>query len=378
MSDPVQPTSDGSTKSSRFRSIGINKVTLIVSTLFIAVLTAGVLIQIFRAETGNAADNRPTRDQPGIAKVRPQRMARVGDQIITRDMLAEECLERYAEEVLENMINRTIIKQACLQRGVQVTQVEVKQEVMKIAQKFNLDPAVWYQMLQTERNLTPAQYQRDIIWPMLSLRKIAGEEIVITEADRRKAFERDYGPRVLAKMIMLGKLHHAQDVWRKATQEKQDFSRLARKFSIEPNSAPVGGEIPAIRRHVGSKKIVEEAFKLKPGDISGIIQAGSGRFVILLCESITEPTVNYEDVRDLIEKDLLEEKRQEAVAKIFEQLKKEIRVDNYITGTSTATIRQTSATSTRNVPGGGKVVPVARNRNSSATNTSPTRRTSRR
>ena len=205
-----------------------------------------------------------------------------------------------------------------------------------------------------------------------------GKTLVITEADRRMVFERDYGPRVEAKMIMLDNFRRAQEVWHKATQEKEDFSRLAREFSIEPNSRALGGVIPDIRKHVGSKKVVEEAFKLKPGEISGIIQTGSGRYVILLCESITEPKVSYEDVRDLIEEHLREEKRQDAVAKIFEQLKKEIRVDNYITGTSTATIRQTSATSTRNAPGTGKVVPVARNRNGGATNTSPTRSTSRR
>ena len=379
MSGPVQPSSDGSTQSSRFRSIGINKMTLVVGTLFVAVLTVGVLIQIFRAESGIAAENRSTQDRPGTAKVSgPQQMARVGKQIITRDMLADECLERYGQEVLENMINRFIIQQACLQRGVQVSQVEVQQEVMKIAQKFKLDPDVWYQMLQAERNLTPAQYQRDIIWPMLSLRKIAGDEIVITEADRKKVFERDYGPRVEAKMIMLDNFRRAQEVWHKATQEKQDFSRLARELSIEPTSRALGGDIPPIRRHVGSKKIVEEAFKLKPGEISGIIQIGSGRFVILLCESITEPKVTYKEVREFIEKDLREEKRQEAVAKIFEQLKKEIRVDNFITGTSTGTIRQASATTARNVPGGGKVVPVARKRNRGTANTSTTRRTSRR
>ena len=381
MSDPAQPTSTGSTKSSRFRSFGINKLTLIVSTLFVAVLTAGVLIQIFRADTSNAADSRSNSNPAGVANVSgPQRMARVGKQVITREMLANECLERYGSEVLENMINRYIIQQACLQKGIQVTQTEVQQEVLKIAQKFKLDPDVWYQMLQAERNLTPAQYQRDIIWPMLSLRKIAGDEIVITEADRRKVFERDYGPRVEAKMIMLDNLRRAQDVWQKATgPQKEDFSRLAREYSIDPTSRALGGDIPRIRRHVGSKKLVDEAFKLKPDEISGIIQVGPGRFIILLCEGITKPNVDYADVRDLIEKDLREEKRQEAVAKVFEQLKKEIRVDNYITGTSTSGIRQTSATSTRKVPGGGRVVPATGSRKSGATNNSPKRsRTSRR
>jgi foldase protein PrsA len=88
---------------------------------------------------------------------------------------------------------------------------------------------------------------------------------------------------VECKAIMLDDEHRAMDAWEQAKRNPNDFVRLVKEFSIEPISRAVGGDIPPIRRHVGSKKVVGEAFKLKPGEISGIIQTGSGRFVILLC-----------------------------------------------------------------------------------------------
>ena len=110
--------------------------------------------------------------------------------------------------------------------------------------------------------------------------------------------------------------------------------------------------------HVGSQEVIKQAFKLQPGEISGIIQAGPSRYVILLCERFTEQVATMNEVRDLIYKQLVEEKRQEAVAKVFAQIKKEIRVDNYLTNMSSGSVRQTSGTRTRSLKTGGKVVPA--------------------
>jgi foldase protein PrsA len=346
--------------SSRLRALGGNKPALFIAALGVAVLSAGLLMQVFRADDV-AAEREGSRSSDGAGKARvsgSQQMAQVGDQVITYDAVAKECVKRYGEEVLEKLINRTIIQQACLKRGVSVTTVEVKQEVQTIAQKFKLDPTTWYQMLQAERNLSPLQYQRDIIWPMLALRKLAGDNIVITDEDRTKAFERDYGPRVEAKMIMLDNLRRAEEVWHRATQKKEDFSRLAREFSIEPTSRALGGDIPPIRMHIGSQEVIKQAFKLQVGETSGIIQAGPGRYVILLCEGFTERVASYKEVSELIEKHLMDEKRQEAVSKVFEEIKKEIRVDNYVTNLSSGGVRQASGTSTGNFKAGGKVVPT--------------------
>jgi len=52
------------------------------------------------------------------------------------------------------------------------SEAEVNEEVVKISGKFGLDPAEWVKMLQAERNITPEQYRRDIIWPMLALKKL--------------------------------------------------------------------------------------------------------------------------------------------------------------------------------------------------------------
>lgn len=307
---------------------------LIGGTLAVAVTAVG-LFQFLKQEDASAQTGNANVQQGGPTNTGTKRpLARVGTQTIPWEIVAEECMLRYGDEVLENIINRTIIFQACRERGVTVTKEEVDQEVVRIAKKFNLTPENWYAMLQVERNLTPMQYRRDVIWPMLALKKIAGHNVQVTEADLQKAFESAYGERVIAKMIMMDNFRHIQETWTEAKKNPANFEKLATEKSIEPNSRALGGTIPPIRKHGGSKELEEKAFAMKPGDISPIIQVGT-RYVILKCEGRTEPHVRAmtPEIRQELYAALLEEKTQESVANVFNKIKETARVDNYMKGT---------------------------------------------
>ena len=304
-------------------------------TIALAVTAIG-LFQVLKqdeaaAETGTSATQQAAANNGGTR--RP--LARVGKQVIPWEVVAEECMLRYGDEVLENIINRTIIFQACQDRGVAVTKEEVDQEVTRIAQKFNLTPDNWYQMLQAERDLTPMQYQRDVIWPMLALKKIAGNKVDVTEVDLQKAFESAYGERVIAKMIMMDNFRKITDIWSQAKKDPNNFEKLAQDHSIEPNSRAMGGTIPPIRKHGGNQELEDKAFTLKPGEISPVVQVGPSRYVILKCEGRTEPHVKAmtPEIRKELYEALVEEKTQEAVANVFNELKEVARVDNYLKGT---------------------------------------------
>lgn len=101
------------------------------------------------------------------------------------------------------MISRTIIRQACAENGVSVSEAEVDQEIAG-------DPrsSVWQLTSGTRcwkqnEDSNAEQYRRDIIWPMLALKKLAGKEVTITREMPKMAYEDNYGPRVKARMIVL-------------------------------------------------------------------------------------------------------------------------------------------------------------------------------
>ncbi|MBV11534.1 peptidylprolyl isomerase [Rubinisphaera sp.] len=300
-------------------------------------IAAGVIgFQVFRAEPAAAPTDQAGKVSLSNTSTSPA-LARVNGQLIQYDAVARECFDRLGKSVLENLINRTIIHQEVERRGLTVTEAEIDAEVQKIAKRFNLPVDTWYQMLQTERDLTPVQYRRDVIWPMIALRKLAGDEVQVTDSDLHRAFQRDYGPRVRCRMIMMENVRRANEVWEKATRTPEDFDKLAREFSVEANSRALGGAIPPISRYssADNQSLEDAAFRLQPGEISGLIQVGN-RYVILKCEGRTEQVVtDIKDVENDLRAQLQEEKTQERVAVVFDDLKKQTRVDNYLTNTST-------------------------------------------
>ena len=325
----------------------------------VILLVAGAaLMQVFRGGEGIAAESGRAQVSVGATAGQSANTARnlatVGKAIVTYDQVAKEAMARYGTEVLDQLINRTIIEQACKDRGLTVSEAEVEQEITKIAQDFGLERDGWLRMLQAERNITPLQYKRDIIWPMLALKKLAGSEIEITEADIKMAFERDYGAKVKVRMIMMDNPRRMDEVRDKAVKIRAaagddigkaaaEFGKLAREYSIEPSSKSLDGVVPPIRRHTGpqNKNVEDAAFSLEAGELSGIVQMptpGAPRYVLLFCEGHTDPVVRPEQmnlVRDQIIEQLKKEKVQERVAHVFQDLKETTPVHNFLTNEST-------------------------------------------
>jgi foldase protein PrsA len=333
----------------------------------VCVLVAGLAFQAFTSSSSGTAAERP-------AQAGPQQQQGTSAAVITRDGrsikiplkdLYERCAKRVGNEVLDSMINRAVIQLACESAGVVVTQAEVEQEITRIAKQFNIPVATWLQMLQSERNITPEQYSTDVIWPMLALKKLAGDKAQVTDEDMHKAFVRNFGPRVEVKMIMLDNHRRANDVWQKASLNPQNFDRLAREHSVDPNSRAMNGAIPPIARYSGEPKIEQAAFSLKPGEISGIIQKGHGGYFILKCVGYTEQIVqSIDEVREQLHTDLIEEKVQEGVARMFENLKKTSTVNNFWNHTRTGNIRQVDG---QVQPGFNNVRPAAATRPTTGT-----------
>ena len=273
-----------------------------------------------------------------------------------------ECVRRLGKEVLDNMINRATIQLACQERNIVVTKAEVEKEIVRIASEFKIPLEQYLQMLQAERGINPDQYRNDVIWPMLALRKLAGEEIQVTNAEIKKSFEREYGPRVKVRMILCDNQRRAQVAWQKAKEDPENFEKYVQEFSIDQASKSLDGTIPPIPRHSGSPNIEATAFKLKPGEVSAIVQLDNAaqRYVILKCEGHTDPVVRELDkqVQAELEDQIKREKVQEQVAIVFDSLKKETRVDNFYVGTSTGGMKPSNGTrtdaakpiSTRSIP----------------------------
>lgn len=302
----------------------------------------GVADELFRelqqqAEVENVL-NDPARQaqMPGVAAV-------VNGRQISLQQLAGECVTRHGVEVLEGSILHKILEQACREKRVEITQADLEQEVARAAVSMGVtnaqgqpDLPKWYQMETAQQGRSVELYHHDEVWPTVALKKLVGDTVQVVEDDLKRGYEANYGPRVRCRAIVLNNSRKAQEVWEKARQNPTEefFGDLAEQYSIESSSRVLRGEVPPIQKHGGQPKLEEEAFNLRPGELSGVIQINREHFVILRCEGQTEPTqVDFNQVRDLIGADIHEKKLRLAMAKEFERLQAKANIQNFLSRT---------------------------------------------
>jgi parvulin-like peptidyl-prolyl isomerase len=270
--------------------------------------------------------------------------ATINGRPITIAQLQDECVERYGTDVLEGEINRKILAQELARRKISVKEQDITAEIARAAESYGKfqqdgktpDVAGWLKEVTAHDGATEDLYKDDAVWPSVALKKLVGDRIQVTNDDLQKGYESSYGERVEVLAIVLGDQRQAQRVWDMARDNPTEgaFAKLASEYSIEPTSRGNGGKVPPIRRHSGGGVIEEEAFKLKPGELSGILAADE-QFIVLRCVGRTKPVaVDFAAVKNNIYKDIHEKKIRVEMNKEFDRLLASAQVDNYLAGTS--------------------------------------------
>lgn len=305
-------------------------------------------------------DKARRTEMPGVAAVIHSSQGQIS---ITLAELAEQCIHRHGKEVLEGMIHRRLIQQACKKQQVTVTEADLDQEIARAAslvlppkQDGSPDVEGYLARITEQTNMTVEVFRRNTVWPSAALRKLVAGSVQVTEEDIERGFQANYGPRVRCRAIVMNDLRRAQEVWELARRRPnvEYFGELARQYSMDAVSASMGGQIPPIRRFGGRPELEQQAFALSPGEISGIFQM-DGKYVILFCEGMTDPVqVSKDEVRKDLHDDIYEKKVALAMSQYFQQLKDAAQIDNYLAGTVHQPTKKPAAPNVPGQPAPGK------------------------
>jgi peptidyl-prolyl cis-trans isomerase SurA len=127
------------------------------------------------------------------------------------------------------------------------------------------------------------------------------------KADEQKAFAA--GDQVLARL-----------------RAGEDFAKVARELSKGPSAAE-GGDLGWLRRGTVQKALEDVAFKLEPGQVSGLIHAGPGLHVLKVEERRVGGGKKFEEVADEIRNRLFEEQVGLYRQQYIDELKKDALVE---------------------------------------------------
>ena len=274
----------------------------------------------------NASSTRKVSDDANLG---PSVVATVNGNPISLDELAAQCKLRFGADILEDLVNKTLILQACQAQKITVTQKEVDDEISRTAGKFQLSTPMYLKLIQDERGIAPEQYASDIIWPMLALRGLSKGQIQITPQEIDLAFQREFGAKVQVRMIACRDAQKLAQLQKEATANPDSFKTLAKNHSEDPSSASVEGLLPPICPNSGDDELEKIAFGLQPNQVSQVFPAGE-MSVILQCvrhlPPSNPPSAQMQEIQNRIKLELEDQKLRGTAETVYKSLREKAEV----------------------------------------------------
>jgi parvulin-like peptidyl-prolyl isomerase len=246
-----------------------------------------------------------------------------GSEPVTREELGELLIARYGTEKIEFLVNRRIIEQECRARNVTVTDEEIDKAFQDDLKMLNADKAHFQKEFLAKWGKNLYEWREDVIRPRLLLTKMCQGRVKCGEEELKQCFDAHYGERLECRVILWPTDQHrfALAEYAKIRDSEDEFSRKA-KSQASTTLAAQGGRVPAFGRHAfGDERVEDEAFKLKPGEVTSLIGTPQGHIVLKLDKRIPpDTTAKLEKVRDELTKEVLAKKLQIEMQTYFKDL----------------------------------------------------------
>ena len=222
-----------------------------------------------------------------------------GERISRRELIGR-LEEAYGEDVLSEMINEVLLRQAAKEAGVSVTAEEVDTEVAQLKDQIGSS----YDMVISQYGWTDEQI-RDLLEMNLLVYKISTKDITIEEDALLAFFEEnksdyDEPEQVIASHILVATEEEAKEI-KQQLDEGADFAELAREKSLDVPTAVAGGDVGWLPRGRMAEEVEKPAFKLMPGQMSGPVKTDMGYHIIKVTDRKAAREAAFEEVRDDIE-----------------------------------------------------------------------------
>ena len=297
------------------------RLTTSIFTIATAFLTCSTA---FAQNNGSVAPNQAAPKTIDVVAV-------INGQKLTRNKLGKECLTRFGEQVLENMVYKQLILNACQENKIVITEGDIENELARMAQRFRITKEQYVQTMTKRLNTDVGKYYRDVVWPALALRRLAAPRIKVDPADIKKRMDAKFGPRVQVQMIVLEDQAKAQQILAAAKDPKNDFGKLAKDHSVDPATASIRGRMRPISLNAFEPEVENAVFKLQPGEVSDVV-AIKNQFLIFKCERLyaaAQLTNEQAAMQEkLVERELFDEKLTSESGSIMEELQKRYEVVN--------------------------------------------------
>jgi peptidyl-prolyl cis-trans isomerase C len=251
-------------------------------------------------------------------------------------------------QAMQQGIVRELLFQEAVKRKITASDAQVEQAYNQARVHFKDDKA-WAAMLQGQ-GMDPQSFRNELrihhtIQALLS-QVAAGAPAQATDQEALAFYQShpavfDAGERVKASHILVRVPQGAPAARKEELRKKaegllsrvrahEDFAAVARESSEDPGSAPRGGELGVFGRGQMVPPFEQAAFALKPGEVSGVVETPFGFHVIKVTERIPARKLSFDEVKDRLKQEMVQQKRQQAQQSFLNSLRAKAKIETYL------------------------------------------------
>jgi parvulin-like peptidyl-prolyl isomerase len=183
-----------------------------------------------------------------------------------------QTLEQMRRQVLEGLIDQTIMEQAAARLGIKVSPEELEENIRKVIQEGGEEN---FRRWLEQSELTMEEFREMTRLQLLSLKLF--EAVTPPPPETME--------QVHARHILLGSQEEALQILERL-RKGEDFASLARQFSKDDFTRELGGDLGFFPKGLSGlpPELEEAAFSLAPGQISGVIKSYYGYHIVQVLE----------------------------------------------------------------------------------------------
>jgi len=250
----------------------------------------------------------------------------------------ESMMDSMKEKVIESLINRELLYEQTIAKGITSDVTEIDNNIDQIKQR--LEPGQTFESLLEEMGITLGKMRKQVGQAHAIQNLLEAEvypQAMVTEKDSRMFY--DNNPQyfkkpeeVKASHILIQVAQDATDEDKLAARTKiediqkkiaagEDFADLAREYSEGPSNVK-GGDLGFFDRKKMVKPFADAAFDLVPGQVSDIVETRFGFHLIKVFEKSTELVYAYDDIKQRLTELLQQQRIQDETVRYLGELRK--------------------------------------------------------
>lgn len=245
----------------------------------------------------------------------------------------KKILEEIKKQVLDAMINDKIALQEAEKEGVSLSDEEF-QDAMKSLEEYHggkdaLDKYISQQGLDRE------SFEESVKEQMIinKFKEKITADVKVTDEEIKKFYDENKAmfelpaPEIRASHILVDTQEEAEKILAEI-KAGADFAELAKKYSKDPATKDIGGDLGYFSKGKMDADFEKAAFALKTGQISDVVKTSFGYHIIKVTGE--RNSLSFEDAKNYIKSHLEDSKREEEFNKHIEEWRKQAKIEKYL------------------------------------------------